>query len=47
MGGESSTLFMPLFPHLHHGDNNLPLGVTLRFVKENACEDLGMMPDAC
>ena len=36
---------MPLFPHLYNGDTNLPLGVIVGFMKENACEDVGTMAD--
>lgn len=36
---------MPLFLHLCNGDTNLPLEVIVGFTKENACEDVGTMPD--
>lgn len=43
---ELAILSVPLFAHLYKGDNDLPLEVTVRFIKENACEDLGTVPAA-
>lgn len=38
-------LSVPLFSHIYKGDKNLPLGFVVRFVKGNACEDLGTTSD--